>query len=75
MDRLKSYFVVAIHEYALPAFHVGDQIPGFPAGKCLRNLRDLNHAAWYFGTELFVAMDPAFHAGEDIQGEPEGEQR
>ena len=33
MDRLTSYFVVAIHEDALRAFHVGEDIPGFLAGK------------------------------------------
>ena len=33
MDYMTSYFVVAIHEDALLAFHVGEEIPGFPAGK------------------------------------------
>ena len=70
MDHLTSYFAVAIHEDALLAFHVGEEIPGFLAGKCLRNLRDLNNTALYFGAELSVVVDPAFHAGEDIQGEP-----
>ena len=71
MDHLTSYFVVAIHENALLAFYVGEEISGFLAGKLQRNLRDLNNTALYFGAELSVVVDPAFHAGEDIQGEPE----
>ena len=71
MDHLTSYFVVAIHEDALLAFHVGEEIPGFPAGRRLQNLGDLNNTALYFGAELSVVVDPAFHSGEDIQSEPE----
>ena len=67
MDHLTSYFVVALHEDALLAFHVGEEIPGFLAGKWLRNLRDLSHTALYFGAELSVVVDPAFHAGKDTQ--------
>ena len=33
MDHLTSYFVVAIPEDALLAFHVGEEIPRFLAGK------------------------------------------
>ena len=57
MDSLTSYFVVAIHDDALLAFHVGDS----------------DHPALYFGAELSVVVDPAFHAGEDIQSKPEGD--
>ena len=75
MDRLTSYFVVAIHEDVLLVFYVGEEIPGFLAGKWPQNLRDSNHTALYFAAELSVVVDPAFHAGEDIQGEPEEEQQ
>ena len=74
MDPLKSYFAVAIHDEALLAFHVEEEISGFPAGKCLQNLGDSDQPALYFGAELSVVVDPAFHSGEDIQSEQEGDQ-
>ena len=66
MDHLTSWFAVALDEDALLIFHVGEEIPGFLAGKWLRNLRDLNNTALYFGAELSVVVDPAFHAEEDV---------
>ena len=75
MDRLTSCFAVAIHDDALLAFLVGEEISGFPAGKWLQNLGDSDHPVLYFGAELSVVVDPAFHAGEDTQSEQEGEQQ